>query len=640
VVSFLASHLCFSLLPGILETLNAKAIDSFFLFRTKYLQPSYDQTIAHVDLNNTTIRDLNTYYLDRSHDARVIRNLSAMNVAAQLYDVIYAARKIDTIDRELIKATEEAGNVYLGMTFNELKKGMKTRQFTSVNKKDIQYLEKTKWDISIEGSPDLLYTGFNPLITFYSLSDVSRGLGFINIQPDRDGVFRRVPLLVRFRASFYPSFSFRAICDYLDVAPENIIVKPGRSIRLKNAKRPHAETRDDIVIPIDRYGRMIINYIGPWEYMKHFNYSDIFFASDDPDELEIFEKELSGKIVVISDVSSRSTDVGPVPTDTQFPLGGLHANAIHTILTESFLKELSIAKMLVIEIFLSLIILLISIRLSSLTFSLGAFFVLGCYFLAAAISFLYFGLIFNVFRPILMILFALIAIVIYRYFDEEKEKAVLRKTFEAYFPPTIVTKILENPKRIHSGGQKKELTIMFSDIVDFTKYASGVSPDHVQKRLSEYFESMTEIVFNHHGTVDKFIGDGLMVFFGDPEPLPDHALQCVRAAIDMQKKVREMKTAWENQGDIPIEIRIGINTGTVVVGNMGSSRRMSYTVLGSAVNLAQRLESNAPVNGILVSQRTHDLVKDQIRTGPPREIKVKGFDSCICVYDVLAEETQ
>lgn len=525
VVSFLASHLCFSFLPDIFETLNAKAIDSLFLFRTKYLQPSYDDTIVHVDLNNTTIRDLNSYYLDRSHDARIIRNLSAMNVAAQLNDVIYAARKIDTIDRELIEATENAGNVYLGMTFNKLKKGIIPRQFNSANEKDMRYLEKTKWDISLEGTPDSLYTGFNPLITFYSLSDVSRGLGFINIQPDRDGVFRRIPLLVRFGTSFYPSFSFRAICDYLDVIPENIIVKPGKSISLKDARRSNETSTHDIVIPIDQQGRMIINYIGPWEDMKHFNYSDIYFASDDRDELEMFEKELSGKIVVISDVSSRSTDVGPVPTDTQFPLGGVHANAIHTILTESFLKELSMTKMISIEIVLSIIILLISIRLSSLTFSFGALVVLGCYLLATSISFLYLGLILNVLRPILMIVLALIATVIYRYFNEEKEKAVLRKTFEAYFPPTIVKKILENPTRIHSGGQKKELTIMFSDIVDFTKYASGVSPEHVQKRLNAYFESMTEIVFKHQGTVDKFIGDGLMVFFGDPEPHPDHALR-------------------------------------------------------------------------------------------------------------------
>jgi len=287
---------------------------------------------------------------------------------------------------------------------------------------------------------------------------------------------------------------------------------------------------------------------------------------------------------------------------------------------------------------LSVAILLLSIRLSSLPFSLGALLVLGSYFSITAILFLYSNLILNVFRPFLMIVSALLSTVIYRYFNEEKEKAVLQKTFEAYFPPTIVKKILENPKIISSAGQKKELTIMFSDIVEFTKYSSGVSPDQVQKRLNAYFESMTEIVFNYHGTVDKFIGDGLMVFFGDPEPQPDHALQCVRAAIDMQKKIHEMRSEWESQGDIPVEIRIGINTGMVVVGNMGSSKRMSYTVLGSAVNLAQRLEASAPVHGILVSQRTHDLVKDHIHMGSPRKIKVKGFEGDIRVFDVIGKK--
>ena len=285
LLSFLASHLCFSLLPDIFETLNAKAFDSLFVFRTKFLQQPYDDTIVHIDLNNTTLQDLNTYYPDRSHDARIIRNLSAMEVAAQLYDVIYAAPKIDIMDRELITAAGAAGNVYFGMTFNALTKDTKTRQFRSVKEKDIKYLEKTKWDISIEGIPDSLYTGFVPLITFHSLSEVSQGLGFINVQPDRDGVFRRIPLLVRFGTSFYPSFSFRAICDYLDVAPENIILKPGKFIRLKSAKRPDEETRQDILIPIDRQGQMIINYVGSWEHMNHFNYSDIYYASDDRDEL-------------------------------------------------------------------------------------------------------------------------------------------------------------------------------------------------------------------------------------------------------------------------------------------------------------------------------------------------------------------
>ncbi|MEK7670377.1 MAG: adenylate/guanylate cyclase domain-containing protein, partial [Bacteroidota bacterium] len=157
------------------------------------------------------------------------------------------------------------------------------------------------------------------------------------------------------------------------------------------------------------------------------------------------------------------------------------------------------------------------------------------------------------------------------------------------------------------------------------------------KSLDEYFGAMVDIVFKYEGTVDKFIGDGLMVFYGDPEPQPDHALRCVKAAIEMQKKCRELKAKWEVEGKFPLKIRIGINTGPVVVGNMGSSRRLSYTVLGSDVNLTQRLEANAPVEGIMISARTYELVKDHVATRLLEPIIVKGLDQPIPVYEVIVD---
>ncbi len=162
-----------------------------------------------------------------------------------------------------------------------------------------------------------------------------------------------------------------------------------------------------------------------------------------------------------------------------------------------------------------------------------------------------------------------------------------------------------------------------------------MSPDQIKNLLNEYFEAMTEIVFKHGGTVDKFIGDGLMVFFGDPEAQPDHALRAARASIEMQRRVAELRSAWRQRGDMPIEIRIGINTGPVVVGNMGSARRLSYTVLGSHVNLAQRLESNAPVGGVLVGAATWNLIKDEIPARPMGDIQVKGIDEPVSVYELL-----
>lgn len=198
--------------------------------------------------------------------------------------------------------------------------------------------------------------------------------------------------------------------------------------------------------------------------------------------------------------------------------------------------------------------------------------------------------------------------------------------------------MVENPEALTTKPTKKEITIMFSDIKSFTTYSSTMTPEEISTTLNEYFEAMTDIVFRYGGTVDKFIGDGLMVFYGAPEPQPDHALRCVEAAIAMQLQCRKLKAKWEPVGRLPLRIRIGINTGEVVVGDLGSARRMEYTVLGSDVNLAQRLESNAPVEGIMISESTYRHVKDKVPTRTLEPIKVKGLETPIIVYEVLVEK--
>ena len=185
-----------------------------------------------------------------------------------------------------------------------------------------------------------------------------------------------------------------------------------------------------------------------------------------------------------------------------------------------------------------------------------------------------------------------------------------------------------------TAAQKRELTILFSDIREFSRHTSTMEAADVRRLLNEYFEEMIDIVFEHQGTLDKFIGDGLMVFFGDPEPQSDHARRAVKAAIEMQQAARKLARRWADRGDMPLEIRIGINTGEVIVGNMGSNRRLSYTVLGEPVNLAQRLESAAEPGGILVSARTAELLGDDIELHARPSIRVKGFDRPIEVYDI------
>ncbi len=632
IAAFGIAQLIFQLLGGLFETWNSQVFDRFFLFRSSIgaLKPPYDGTVVHIDLNDTAIQQLKTYYLTRSQYAQLIRNLAAMRVAAQVYDLIFAAGTSQEDDKAIIAATRETGNVYFGMA---IELGSQSGAFPGRIAPDIrEYLDHTKWAVKVEGASEDLYSGTKPLITFPPLAEVSRGIGFLSLKTDRDGVIRRMPLLVRCEGGFYPSLPFRVVCDYLGAGPEKITVKPGSYIRIKDASVPGGPPRD-LFIPIDSNGAMIINFIGPWGEMRHYNFAQILSASGDRDAFEMWIEELSGKIAVVSDVSTGATDLGAVPVDINFPLSGLHANVIQTILSGAFLHEISSAGILAIELAMVVLIFLLSTRFSPILFTASAALLITCYAAAALGLFLAYGLMANIVRPVIAAAAAASVIVALRYLRDSREKEVLRRSFESYFPPSVVERILADPAMM-SRGQRKELTILFSDIKDFTAHSSTYSPDRIRGFLNEYFETMVEVVFTYKGTVDKYIGDGLMVFFGDPEPVPDHALRAVRAAIEMQNKARGLSAKWAREGGFPLRVRIGISTGEVVVGNMGSSRRLSYTVLGSAVNLAKRLESSAPADGILISQKTRDLVVPFVSTRLFGEINVKGIQDPVSAYEV------
>lgn len=451
-IFFATIHLCYWLLPGLFDNWNNKLIDQFFLFQSKFsrLQESYTDTIVHVDLNNTSIQKLKTFYLSRYQHAQVIRNLAEMKVAVQLYDFIFPAPITRNEDQALIDAVQKAENIYFRLAF-ELSRIDQLAGKTSNNPKDTEYLDKTKWQVTEKGRPNEFYTGLNSLSTFPQLAMASRGLGFISLTPDRDGVFRRTPLLVKYNEAYYPSFSFRAICEYLNVPAEKIIVQFGKSIILSNAKRPGTSLIRDIKIPIDRHGNMIINFIGPWGRMKHYNFADILRASEDQEEMERWREELSGKMVVVSEVTTGSLDMGQVPTDKNFPLSGVHANVLHTILTESFLKEIAYFKMVFIELLLLFVVLMLALRFSALPFTIGTAVLSGFFVSLAAFSFFYANIVVNVVRPLLFLGVASTAVHIAsaienaRTYTEtekaknlaEKELQIGREIQEGFFPEKL-----------------------------------------------------------------------------------------------------------------------------------------------------------------------------------------------------------
>ena len=505
VSSLLFAHLAYWLLPGLLSTWNSQVTDQLFLLRQKYFpnQNAYNGLIVHVDETDASVLDLTGSYLTRQHYAQVARNLGELKTAAQIWDYVFVAPKpAEGFDEIFFESNWQSNNAYYGMVFDL--KEEQPAQHPPRPEWYAEYLDQTKWQVKVEGDLNKLYIGIDTLLTFREFAESSKGLGFLSLRIDPDGVFRRAPLMVRYEDAVYPSFPFRAVCDYLQVPPENIILRPGKEVVLKNAQPPGKEPRD-ITIPVDDRCNIIVNFVGPWSAMTHYQLSQIYKASDDRDAMENDMIPLfKGKIAVVSVAATGAADVGPVPTDNDYPLSGIHANVMHTILSEKFLREWTIWPMFGIEFLLLAAVFGLACRFRPRGLAIGGATLLAAYVLFVTTMFVYGSVIVNIVRPVLTMVLSAGGIVAYRYIKEEQQKEELKKSFESFLPPSIVKRIMANPESVLEV-HKRELTILFSDIKSFTTYSSVMTPDRIQTFLAEYFEAMVEIVFKYEGTVDKYL---------------------------------------------------------------------------------------------------------------------------------------
>ena len=439
-------------LTPVFETWNSRFFDVLFIGRSSIamLAPAYDDTVVHIDLDDTSIQQLQNYYLNRTHHAKLINNLSDMGVSAQLHDVIFAAPANHEDDATLIEAVQNSNNVYLGLAFR-LSLSKAGRGDKSPNPDVDAYLTENSWNIETRGNPAGFYHGHTPLMTFPELAKVSRGLGYLNLTADPDGVFRRIPLLVRFNDSYYPSAPFRLICDYLGIRQSDIVIEPGEFITLLNPKKPRGQASDSIKIPIDNQGNMVINFIGPWARMKHYHFSDVLRASEDQSLWDRWGNELSQKIVVVSDVTTGSTDVGTVPTDIAYPLSGVGASVIHTILSGSFIRETPAFVALIVETIVLGAVFFLSLLPSTLVFTLSVLGIAFMLLISSATLFFKLGIITQVITSIIMVLVAYLTIQVVRALEHarrlkqselkrsvfEREMEIGRQIQSGFFPETL-----------------------------------------------------------------------------------------------------------------------------------------------------------------------------------------------------------
>ena len=546
--------------------------------------------------------------------------LQVMNKAGidGCFDFLFSESKNSSIDTKIAEtASGIPGSVFVAVPLSKAETGFSQK---TPDTAESAALEKNLWHVKV------LRAGSVPeaasfLLPYPDLAAEAPSLAHAALLPDSDGVERRAPLLYRWKDGYLPSLPLCLAARMMHADTQHIVLNAGRSLDLP------LYGGTVVHIPIDNSGCMYIPYAGLWKNgLRHIPFDTFASAADDSVVYNNLYNILDGNIVFFSDITTMKKDFGTTPLESVYPLSGVHTTVLNAILTGTFFRSCPFWIRLLTAVLLTCGIVYAVREKNSRKFHriCGILFI----FLTAETGIVpwYAGL------CSAFLVFWLSAW-LFRLNAAYQERILMEHALSRYFPRSLAARVLKEG-RTDLAPAKKELTMLFSDIAGFTRWSSDKSPETVHAFLNDYLTSMAEIVFAQGGTVDKFIGDGMLAFFGDPFEQSDHTERAVNAAVNMQKKIRELAAKWKSAADIDLKVRIGINTGSVIVGNLGSDVRIDYTVIGSAVNLASRMESNAPPGGILVAETAYEKVKDKFPFSGPQKITAKGYDQPVNAYVV------
>jgi adenylate cyclase len=338
-------------------------------------------------------------------------------------------------------------------------------------------------------------------------------------------------------------------------------------------------------VPTDEQGRLLINFRGPQKTFPHYSFSDVLNGLAPAGAFK-------DKIVLVGATAIGIYDVRVTPFSGTFPGVEIHANIIDNILRNDpigrpdWVTAVDVIAILLCGIGLSLAI----SRIRPLFGTLVTIGMIVLYALASEYVFVHAKIWLTSIYPGMTMVFVFFGVTTFRYMTEEKKKREIKEAFSHYVAPSLVNNILLDPTKLVLGGEERRLSVLFSDIRGFTTISEALKPQELVKLMNDYLTPMTDVILANDGTVDKYMGDAIMAFWGAPVWQEDHQVRACRAALAMMDKLKELQVGWEQRGIPRIDIGIGISTGKLTVGNMGSATRFDYTVMGDSVNLGSRLE--------------------------------------------------
>jgi adenylate cyclase len=637
----------------------------------------HDDRIVIVGIDEKTLQKIGSFPFPRNSYALLVNRLSSDGARVIAFDATFPTpetnsaedalqhlrkdlgpsaspavlKKIEDLqkssdqDGNFAMALKNAGDVVLGHVFLDSERAQSSDpqlakayfdivwakvfpQVLKVKSKDGHDFDLSKAWIDNGGT---VYAGVEANIT--KLAEAADSYGFININPDPDGTLRHALLIARYQnQDFFPSLALQAVREYEKIPDQNIaayIAENGLE-RIQLGSHQLRQSRD---------GNALINYTGPYGTYQHYSMWDVMSGA-------VPAAALRDKIVLVGATALAIGDLRNTPfQDTVYMGVEVHANIIDNLLHSSETGRSFLTRGLDEEMIDTGFILVFGLvfgflfsRIPPLYSTISLVLTLAAFGWFVYFSFAQHGRWLSFVIPAGTLVANYAAITSYRMIFEEREKRKIRKSFSQYLSPGVIALIEKDPQKyIRPGGEMKELTVMFSDIRGFTTISEGLSPDELVRLLNEYLGEMTDIVFANLGTLDKYIGDAIMAFWGSPYPQDDHAFRACACAVEMVRGLAKLNVKWKREGRPPIAIGIGLNTGAVNVGNMGSDKRLAWTVMGDNVNLASRLEgiTKQYQTQIVISEGTYRQIGHRFVCRELDKIRVKGKNKPVNIYELL-----
>lgn len=608
---------------GWLEIAELKALDHRFRI---YADPSKaGRDIVLVAVDEASLEAFGRWPWPRDRHGYLVRFLREAGAKAIVFDILFLEPdgNAEEFDQVFADEVQAAGNVFLPVLFQG-------------ESQDIapESLAKAAVPVQVradEATPPLAtYPGVK--LPIQPLAEAAQGLGFINLTPDFDGTTRRIPLVAAAQG-YHLSQIAMAAARYL-LGADQVSLEPG-VVRMGS-----------VSVPLTSQGAMLIDWHGTLEQKTYPSYSagavlQSFVQLQKGERPLLDPATFKDKVVFVATTAAGTYELRVTPLSPFTPGVLIHMAALDNLLRAQFMRPAPYWMFAVatLAVCLATAWSFMLIRQQVLKIGFGAALAAAYYGLAVH-AFTSHGLWVELVFPegALAVSFGVAATV--EYLIEGRQRRQLRAAFDKYMSREVVEEIMRDPERIKLGGEKKELTVFFSDVAGFTTISEQLEPEELVELLNRYLSAMTDIIRRHRGNVNKYLGDGIMAIFGAPLGDPNHATLACHAALDSQAELAKLRDAWKAEGYPEIVARIGINSGPLVVGNMGSQERLEYTVMGDSVNLASRLEGANKFYEtlILLGPRTYELAQRDIEAREVDLLRVKGKKEPVTVYELLGRK--